>query len=156
MREIYLDNSATTAMTEAVKSKMRDTMELYGNPSSLHPLGNAAHDLVEAARLQICETLGVRRPMAGELLFTSCGSEADNLAVLGCAFAKPRRRGMRVITTDSEHAVGAGERVADHRRSRGDAVVGAVVGLEVGGLQRHDVAQLVVGTEAKRIAVDDE
>ncbi len=103
MKEIYLDNSATTALSEGVKTKMRETMELYGNPSSLHAVGNAAHEVLENARRQIGQTLGVRRAEPGNLIFTSCGSESDNLAILGTAYAKPRRKGMRVITTDSEH-----------------------------------------------------
>lgn len=103
MKEIYLDNSATTPLSEGVKAKMREVMELYGNPSSLHAAGNAAHAVLEDARRQIEQTLGVRRAEPGDLIFTSCGSEADNLAILGTAYAKPRRRGMRVITTDSEH-----------------------------------------------------
>ena len=50
MKEIYLDNSATTALSEGGKEKMTEALSLYGNPSSLHPLGNAAHDAVENAR----------------------------------------------------------------------------------------------------------
>ena len=103
MKEIYLDNSATTALSEAVKERMREVMEIYGNPSSLHFAGNAAAEVLETARRQVGATLGIPRPEPGEILFTSCGSEADNLAILGTAFAKPRRRGQRVITTDSEH-----------------------------------------------------
>lgn len=103
MREIYLDNSATTALSEGVKARMREAMEIYGNPSSLHRAGNAALELLESARRQVAASLGVPRPDPGELIFTSCGSEADNLAILGTAFAKPRRKGMRAITTDSEH-----------------------------------------------------
>lgn len=103
MKEIYLDNSATTALSEGVKERMREVMEIYGNPSSLHFAGNAALEVLETARRQVAASLGVTRPEPGELIFTSCGSEADNLAILGTAFAKPRRRGMRAITTDSEH-----------------------------------------------------
>lgn len=103
MKEIYLDNSATTALSDGVKARMREVMEIYGNPSSLHFMGNTAHDVLETARRQVAASLGVPRPEPGELIFTSCGSESDNLAILGTAFAKPRRRGMRVITTDSEH-----------------------------------------------------
>ncbi len=103
MREIYLDNSATTALSESVKKKMTEVMECYGNPSSLHPIGNEAHRILEEARRQVGESLGVRRLDAGELIFTSCGSEADNLALMGTAYAKPRRRGGRIISTDSEH-----------------------------------------------------
>ncbi len=104
MKEIYLDNSATTALSPSVKARMLEAMEYYGNPSSLHGAGNQAHDLLELARRQVGESLGVRRLEAGELLFTSCGSESDNLALYGCAYAKPRRKGMKIISTDSEHA----------------------------------------------------
>lgn len=103
MKEIYLDNSATTALSPAAKRAMTEAMELYGNPSSLHAAGNRSKELLEAARREIAATLGVRRPEAGELIFTAGGSEGDNLAVLGTALAKPRRRGGRIITTDSEH-----------------------------------------------------
>ena len=103
MREIYLDNSATTALSPAAKQAMTEAMECYGNPSSLHAAGNRSKDLLERARREVAATFGVRRPEAGELIFTAGGSEGDNLAVLGTALAKPRRRGGRVITTDSEH-----------------------------------------------------
>ncbi|MBE6634229.1 MAG: cysteine desulfurase [Ruminococcaceae bacterium] len=121
MKDIYLDNSATTPLSEGVKAKMIETMELYGNPSSLHPMGNAAHAVVEGARRQVGESLGLRRMEAGELIFTSCGSESDNLAILGAAFAKPRRRGMTVITTDSEHA--GVENAMKHLEANGFRVV---------------------------------
>lgn len=104
MKEIYLDNSATTALCESAKAKMREAMDCYGNPSSLHSMGLVARELVENARAAIAKTLGVRvGASAGQIIFTSCGSEADNLAIFGTAYAKPRRAGGRVITTDSEH-----------------------------------------------------
>ena len=105
MKEIYLDNSATTALSEAAKKAILETVECYGNPSSLHPVGQRARTILEQARKDIALTLGVRGTLgAGELVFTSCGSESDNLAILGVAYAKPRRKGGRIITTDSEHA----------------------------------------------------
>lgn len=103
MSIIYLDNSATTELSEPVKAAMREAMELWGNPSSLHALGNTAHEAVEAARREIAVSFGIRRPEPGNVIFTSCGSEADNLALFGTAFAKQRRRGGRIISTDSEH-----------------------------------------------------
>lgn len=104
MKEIYLDNSATTALCEAAKDKMREAMEIYGNPSSLHSMGQTARAVIEEARAAVSLSLGFRTPLpAGQLLFTSSGSEADNLAVLGCAYAKERRRGGYIVTTDSEH-----------------------------------------------------
>ncbi len=104
MKEIYLDNSATTPLSPAVKTCIVEALECYGNPSSLHPVGQSARATLESARKKIAFSLGVRGTLLpGQVVFTSCGSEADNLAILGVAYAKPRRRGGRVITTDSEH-----------------------------------------------------
>ena len=97
MKEIYLDNSATTALSPAAKRAMTEAMELYGNPSSLHEAGNRAKELLENARIAVARTLGVRRPQAGELLFTSCGSESDNLAVLGTAYVDLTAFEIRII-----------------------------------------------------------
>ena len=83
MKEIYLDNSATTALSPSAKAAMTAAMELYGNPSSLHTAGNRAKELLENCRKEIALTLGVRRPEPGELIFTGSGSEGDNLALLG-------------------------------------------------------------------------
>ena len=104
MKQIYLDNSATTALSDAAKVKINEAIEIFGNPSSLHPAGQAARKLVEDARREIASTLGLRGTITpGQIIFTSCGSEADNLAILGASYAKERRRGGRIITTDSEH-----------------------------------------------------
>jgi len=106
MKDIYLDNSATTPLSERAKAAMREAMECYGNPSSLHPIGQAANRLLEESRRRVMQSLGIR-PLsadAGRLLFTAGGTEADNLAIFGTAYAKPRRRGGRIICTDSEHA----------------------------------------------------
>lgn len=65
MKEIYLDNSATTALSDGVKARMREVMEIYGNPSSLHFMGNTAHDVLETARRQVAASLGVPRPEPG-------------------------------------------------------------------------------------------
>ena len=105
MNTIYLDNSATTPLSDTAKAAMHEAMECYGNPSSLHKLGQDAHAMLETARKQIAASLGLRNLTdTRQILFTSCGSESDNLAILGTAYAKPRRRGGRIITTDSEHA----------------------------------------------------
>lgn len=101
---IYLDNSATTPLSLAAKTAMTDAMERFGNPSSLHPLGKDAHDIVQEARRKIAATLGIRNALeAGQITFTASGTEADNLAILGTAYAKERRRGGKIISTDSEH-----------------------------------------------------
>ncbi len=103
MKDIYLDNSATTPLSPEARDALIGALDVYGNPSSLHPHGQAARALVEDARRAIAATLGLRQANGGQILFTSCGSEADNLAILGSAHAKERRRGGRIITTDSEH-----------------------------------------------------
>ena len=103
MKEIYFDNSATTALSEAAKNAMKEAMEIYGNPSSLHAKGNAAKEVLEESRRKVGKTLGLRHATSDELVFTSCGTEADQLAIFGAALAKERRKGGTVITTDSEH-----------------------------------------------------
>lgn len=103
MTEIYLDNSATTPLCEGAIEAMTQAMRCYGNPSSLHTLGHEAQKLIDAARNSIGSALGVRMMKAEELIFTSCGTEANNLALFGAAYAKSRRVGNKIITTDSEH-----------------------------------------------------
>lgn len=97
---IYLDNSATTELSESVKRTLTATMECYGNPSSLHSRGLEARAILRDARAAVATALGERR---GKLIFTSCGSEASNLAILGSARAKTRRAARRIVITDSEH-----------------------------------------------------
>ena len=97
--EIYFDNSATTPLCEAAKQSIISNMDIYGNPSSLHAKGFEAETLLTASRKKIAATLGCTKE---EIFFTSCGSEANSLAILGGAAAKIRR-GNRIITTDSEH-----------------------------------------------------
>ena len=101
-KEIYLDNSATTALSKAAREKISDVCEIYGNPSSLHSMGQSAERVVRKAREEILSALGVRA-REGELIFTSCGTEASALAILGSAHAKERRDAVRILTSDSEH-----------------------------------------------------
>ena len=103
MREIYLDNSATTPICEEAKIKMSEAMECYGNPSSLHSKGFESSKMIAEARNKILTSLFVRNGKAENLVFTAGGTEADNLALLGVAYAKTRRA-TRIITTDSEHS----------------------------------------------------
>lgn len=104
MREIYLDNSATTPLCDSAVSKMTEAMGTYGNPSSLHSIGLAARKLVDEARNAIGVALGTRMLKPGQIVFTSSGTEANNLAVCGCAYSKKRRIANKIITTDSEHS----------------------------------------------------
>jgi len=103
MDKIYLDNSATTALSSAAKQAILETMEVYGNPSSLHTAGLDAAKLLSTARAQVAAALGVRNPAPGQLIFTACGTEANNTAIFGVAYAKARRDANRILTTDSEH-----------------------------------------------------
>lgn len=103
MRDIYLDNSATTPLCFEAKQAMINAMECYGNPSSLHSKGFDSSKLMSEARSKVLASLFVRGGKPENLIFTSSGTEADNLALLGVAYAKTRRAN-RIITTDSEHS----------------------------------------------------
>lgn len=99
--EAYLDNSATTRVFPQVQQLMIETMnEEYGNPSSLHTRGVAAEEYVTKAAEQIARTLKVDKK---EIIFTSGGTESNNMALIGAAFAN-RRKGNHLITTAIEHA----------------------------------------------------
>jgi len=96
--EIYFDNSATTRPYDEVAAAVYDTMKInYGNPSSLHKLGIEAERAVKQARERIASAL---KASAGEILFTSGGTESDNIALLGAAGAG---RGRHIISTPLEH-----------------------------------------------------
>ena len=101
-KEIYLDNSATTALSSAALRRITEVCEIYGNPSSLHSMGQSAEKVIRESREVILSALGARA-REGELVFTSCGTEASALAILGSAHAKERRDAIRILTTDSEH-----------------------------------------------------
>jgi cysteine desulfurase len=100
---IYLDNSATTPLCPEAMQAMEAAMACYGNPSSLHKTGQDAHALIERARGQVAAALGLRAVRPGELIFTASGTEASATAIFGTVYAKPRRFGRRIITTDCEH-----------------------------------------------------
>lgn len=102
-REIYLDNSATTPLSEAVKRKIGEMLDIYGNPSSLHSMGQRAETELKVAREAILSALGVRS-RDGDFFFTSSGTEATALALVGSAHAKERRDATRILITDSEHS----------------------------------------------------
>lgn len=84
---------------------MRLAANSYGNPSSLHTLGVEAEKFVSEARKNVLSAIcgGKRPPLGDRLIFTSSGTEANNLAVLGSAWSKESNKGKRAITTDSEH-----------------------------------------------------
>jgi len=100
MPVIYLDYNATTPVDPRVLEAMLPYLrEQFGNPSSSHAYGQAAHDAVDLAREQVAGLLGAR---PDEIVFTGGGSEADNLALKGIAEAR-RERGDHIITSEIEH-----------------------------------------------------
>ncbi len=100
---IYLDNSATTPLSPAAMDAMREAMETFGNPSSLHAEGQAAAGILRRARAEVAGALGVKNPKPGELIFTASGTEANATALWGTVHAKARRHASRILTTDCEH-----------------------------------------------------
>ena len=98
--EVYLDNSATTrAFPEVAELMTKIMLEDYGNPSSMHFKGVQSEQYVKQAKEQIARVLKVNEK---EIIFTSGGTEADNLALIGAAMAN-RRGGTHLITTRIEH-----------------------------------------------------
>lgn len=98
--QAYLDNSATTVCEPGVVEKVVQMMSIaYGNPSAMHNKGVEAENYIKEAKEIIAKTLKVQEK---ELLFTSGGTESNNLAILGCAAAN-HRMGKHLITTKIEH-----------------------------------------------------
>ena len=99
--EAYLDNSATTVALPEVRDIVVETMmEDYGNPSSLHKKGMEAEQYVKTAAERIARTLKAK---PSEIVFTSGGTESNNMAIIGAARAN-RRAGKHIITSTIEHA----------------------------------------------------
>ena len=97
----YLDNSATTRVSKTAADKAYEIMtEIYGNPSSLHLMGMNAEKELEFARKRVSAALGAT---SEELFFTSGGTEANNTALFGAAYAK-RRSGKRIVISSVEHS----------------------------------------------------
>ena len=102
MRNIYADNSATTALAPSVLEKMMPYLtEVYGNPSSLYRIGGKAKEAVEKSRANIAKNLGAASP--SEIFFTSGGSESDNWALKGVCHALKAKGKKHIITSKFEH-----------------------------------------------------
>ena len=100
MKRIYLDHAATTPTDpEVVKAMLPYFTDAFGNPSSIHSFGQEARAAVEEARDRIASLIGAR---SEEIVFTSGGTEADNFAIKGIAYAT-ENRGNHIITTPIEH-----------------------------------------------------
>jgi cysteine desulfurase len=99
MKTVYVDNNATTMVAPEVVEEMRPYFtELYGNPSSMHSFGGQVHRKVEEARERVADLLGAR---AEEIVFTSCGTESDNTAIMSALQCNPDKT--HVVTTRVEH-----------------------------------------------------
>ena len=99
--QVYADNAATTRMSQtAVDAMMPYFRDIYGNPSSLHSVGQEAKEALDAARATVAECLGCE---PREIIFTSGGSEADNQAILSAARLGERKGKKHIISTAFEH-----------------------------------------------------
>ena len=99
---IYLDNSATTPLCAGAKNAIEYAMEHFGNPSSLHFAGEEGAKIKKDARDTLLKALDARKEQY-ELVFTSGGTESNNLALIGTALAN-KRAGNHIITSCVEHA----------------------------------------------------
>lgn len=100
MKQVYMDNAATTRMKKEVLDEMMPYFtEHYGNPSSIYKLGRESKKAIEEARERVAKAVGAKPK---EIYFTSGGSEADNWAIKGVAYAN-RDKGNHIITTTIEH-----------------------------------------------------
>ena len=100
MERIYLDNAATTAVApEVLEAMLPYFTQVYGNPSSIHATGREARKAVDAARKQVAAAIGAE---PREIYFTAGGSESDNWAIKGAAFAN-KAKGNHIITSSIEH-----------------------------------------------------
>ena len=99
MKPIYLDNNATTAVAPEVAEAIQPYYhELYGNPSSMHLFGGQLHRRIEEARAKVAALIGAEPE---EIIFTSCGTESDNTAIMSAVESYPHKR--HVISTRVEH-----------------------------------------------------
>jgi cysteine desulfurase len=100
MRQVYLDNAATTPLLPEVREAMMPFLgEVFGNPSSLHDWGDVARQAVDAAREQVAQLIGAN---AEEVIFTGSGTESNNFAVKGLALAQ-QSKGKHVVVSAIEH-----------------------------------------------------
>jgi cysteine desulfurase len=96
---IYLDNNATTRVAPEVLEEMMPYLtHFYGNPSSMHTFGGRLHRKIEEARAKVAHLLNAD---ASEIVFTSCGTESDNTAIMSAVETQPRKK--HIITTRVEH-----------------------------------------------------
>jgi cysteine desulfurase len=143
---LYADYNATTPLDPEVRAAMAEALDGgFGNPSSLHQVGQQARRLIERARGQVAALVGAE---PDEIVFTSGGTESDNLAVLGAMGAAPSGRRSLVTTTIEHHAV---LDPCVHLRAAGTRV--AMVGVDGEGRLKLDALAAAIGPETALVSV---
>jgi cysteine desulfurase len=142
---IYLDHAATTPMRPGVWDAMRPYAdEIFGNPSGVHETSRRAKNALEEAREQIASTIGAK-PM--EIVFTSGGTESDNLALKGIVLNSQLRRGLVTVATEHEAVL----ETADYLRRLGFPTT--VVGVDRSGAVDRDALVESVGADTAVVSV---
>lgn len=147
MRQIYLDYNATTPVDPAVAQAMWPFLtEYYGNPSSGHALGRICHEAIEDARGHVANLLGADRD---EIVFTSGGTESNNLAIQGILLRDFPAADGHLIVSAIEHPAVA--QVAEHLQRWGYAVT--VVGCDANGLVDPDDVRKAIRSDTRLVSV---
>jgi len=145
MEQVYLDNNATTRVAdEVVEAMLPFLRDAYGNPSSIHHLGQYAAHHIELAREQVAGFIGAR---TSEIVFTSGGTESNNLAVRGALAMAPDKK--HLVTTAVEHE--SVLRVAEQLGRQGYRV--SFVGVDAAGRLNLDELAEAIGPETGLVSV---
>ncbi len=144
---VYLDHAATTPMRPAAIAAMTEELARLGNPSSLHAAGRRARRVVEESREQLAEVFGAR---PSEIVFTSGGTEADNLAVKGLYWARHQGSRRRVLTSSVEHHA-----VLDSVRwlSQAQGADAVWLGVDSGGVVRPEALRAAIDQARDQVAM---
>jgi cysteine desulfurase len=143
---IYFDNNATTQIAPQVFEAMKPYLtEFYGNPSSSHTFGRNVRNAVNDAREQVADLLNAKK--AGEIYFTSGGTESDNWAILGTLEANPNKR--HIVTTEVEHE--AVRKLCDKLETQGYEI--SRVGVDENGLLKIDELKNVLRKDTAIVSV---
>ncbi len=141
MKTIYVDNNATTRVAPEVVEEMSPYFsELYGNPSSMHFFGGQVHSKVEEARERVAGLIGAQPQ---EIIFTSCGTESDNTAIMSALESNPEKR--HVVATRVEHP--AVKNVVGHLKREGYRVTELPVDRD-GLLSMDEVSRVITDDTA--------
>jgi cysteine desulfurase len=143
----YLDHAATTPMRPEAIAAMTEELARLGNPSSLHAVGRRARRVVEESREQLAEVFGAR---PSEVVFTSGGTEADNLAVKGLYWVRQNGSRRQVLTTSVEHHA-----VLDSVRWLEDAQGAEAIwlGVDAEGGVRPEALRIAISRAAEQVAM---